>query len=89
MKQALKKTLKAKAHHLKPVVILGAQGLTPAVQAEIDTALTAHELIKIRINAEEKAEAQRITDDITTTQGATLIQHIGKVITIYREKPTD
>lgn len=85
MDKQLKKQLKAQAHHLQPVVILGAHGLTDAVQREIDVALTAHELIKIRINALDKKEREAISAAICTEQNADLVGMIGHIGIFYRE----
>lgn len=76
--------LKQRCHSLKPVVILGAHGLTESVQKEIDLALESHELIKIRVNAESRAERQIMTDQICQQQRATLVSQIGHIIAIYR-----
>ena len=67
----------------------GSHGLTPAVHQEIDIALTAHELIKIKLNANDRAERQAMLADILDTHQADLIQKIGHTVTIYREKPAD
>ncbi len=85
MQQELRQLLKAKAHKLRTVVIIGANGLTENVHSEIDTALTAHELIKIRVNAQDSEErAERITE-ICDQHDAELVQSIGHIIVIYRK----
>ncbi|MGY6278033.1 ribosome assembly RNA-binding protein YhbY [Methylomonas sp. MgM2] len=81
-----KKKLKAQAHPLKPVVIVGQAGLTPAVIKEINIALDAHELIKIKIRA-ERDERSIISDQICTETHAELIQTIGQIIALYRKNP--
>ena len=81
-----KRALKAKAHHLKPIVLLGAKGLTTAVAEETDIALNAHELIKIKINGAEKEERQKIAVDLCQQLGAELIQMIGNTVILYRKK---
>lgn len=86
MDKKVKKSLKALAHHLDPVVMTGANGLTPGVLQEIDVALSAHELIKIKLNAGDKADRHAMRDAILAEQHAELIQEIGHTITIYREK---
>ena len=78
--------LKNKAHSLKPVILLGAKGLTPAVQREITIALKAHELIKIRLHEKERAACEALIQAICTEQEATFIQHIGHIITIYKQR---
>ena len=85
MNPVLKKFLRAKAHSLKPVVITGQHGLTPAVLNEINLALDHHELIKVRVNAGEREERQAMTDQICADTRAELIQAIGHVVTIYRK----
>lgn len=79
--------LRQQAHHLKPVVILGAQGLTPAVGKEIDVALQAHELIKIKINALDRAEFKQLANTICENHQATLVDLIGHIAIIYRPRP--
>lgn len=85
MNTLLKQTLKAKAHHLKPVILLGAKGLTPAVVEETGNALTVHELIKVKINGAEKADKQLIAADLCSQLNAELVQLIGNTAIIYRK----
>ncbi len=80
--------LRRKAHHLSPVVILGQEGYTAAVKQAIDEALLAHELIKIRVNAEDKSQRQQIVEAIVSDHQAELIQRVGHVLVIYRKRPT-
>jgi RNA-binding protein len=87
VKSELKKFLKAKAHALKPVVITGQHGITPAVLNEINLALDHHELIKVRLNAADRDERTEMVEEIVRATGAELIQAIGHVITIYRKNP--
>ncbi len=87
MKAELKKQLRAKAHALKPVIITGQAGVSPAVLSEINAALDHHELIKVRVNAEDREQRRELTEMICTETGADLIQAIGHVITLYRENP--
>jgi RNA-binding protein len=81
-----KKKLRAEAHTLKPVVMIGQSGLTPAVLAEIELALDSHELIKVKIRA-EREERKLISEKICTGTGAELIQTIGQIAVIYRLNP--
>ena len=76
--------MRRKVHALKPIVIIGANGLTEAVHKEIETALNAHELIKIRVNAEDHAEFQHMHNEICNVHNAALVQTIGHVIAIFR-----
>ncbi len=82
-----KQALRAIAHGLKPVVLLGAKGLTPAVVQEIDIALTAHELIKIKLTGVEREEKGALLEGLCLELKATLIQHIGHIAVLYRENP--
>ena len=83
------KKLKSASHQLKPVVIIGAQGLSEGVQKEINLALDAHELIKVRINAQDGAARQEMIDTILEKQHATLVNQIGHVAVIYRQNDID
>jgi RNA-binding protein len=78
--------LRATAHNLNPVVMIGQAGLTAAVLAEIDGALNAHELIKIKIRA-EKEERIQISQQICAESGAELVQNIGQITVVYRKNP--
>ena len=83
-----KRQLKSQAHKLHPVVIIGNNGLTATVLAEIDRALTDHELIKVRINIADREQKQQLTKTICEQASAQLVQTIGHIIVIYR-KPAD
>ncbi len=86
MNQTIKKHLKQKAHSLSPVVILGGNGLTEGVHGEIEVALQAHELIKIRVNADDREQRKQLTQQICEKHKAELIQAIGHIIAIYRQR---
>jgi RNA-binding protein len=81
-----KKKLRAQAHSLKPVIMIGQSGFTAAVLAEIELALDSHELIKIRIRA-EREDRKQISEKICADTGAELIQNIGQIAVIYRPNP--
>lgn len=66
---------------------VGDKGLTDAVLAEIDRALAAHELIKVRVGAMEREARDAALRQICARLGAQAVQHIGKVLVVYREKP--
>ena len=86
MNSADKKKLRAEAHTLNPVVMIGQSGFTVAVLAEIEQALSSHELIKVKIRA-EREERKRISEKICANTGAELIQTIGQITVIYRLNP--
>jgi len=77
--------LKGVAHPLKPVVLLGNNGLTEAVVAEIDYALGHHELIKVKIPTDDKETKSLIVEAICRETNGTKIQVIGKTLIIYRQ----
>jgi putative YhbY family RNA-binding protein len=76
--------LRSQAHALKPVVLIGAEGLTDAVLAEINVHLAAHELIKIRVFGDEREERVAIYEAICDKLNAAPIQHIGKLLVIWK-----
>jgi len=84
---AERKALKAKAHKLEPVVHVGAKGLTDEVIAEIDRALRAHELIKVRAGSMDRDARDDAFDSICERTGAEAVQQVGKVFVIYRRRP--
>lgn len=87
MDTSFRQELKAKAHHLKPVVLLGSKGLTPAVVEETNLALQIHELIKVKINGAEKADRQLISAELCLQLQAELVQLIGNTAILYRKNP--
>jgi RNA-binding protein len=87
LKPEFKKQLRAKAHTLKPVVITGQAGVTAAVLQEINLSLDHHELIKVRVNAEDREQRKEMSQQICEETGAELVQSIGHIITLYRRNP--
>jgi RNA-binding protein len=79
-----KRQLKSLAHHLKPVVMVGQHGLTENVLNEIEIALDAHELIKVRISGGEREERLEMINAIVEQRGAELVQSIGHVAVFFR-----
>lgn len=77
---------RANAHALKPVVMIGQFGLTPAVLAEIEIALNSHELIKIKVRT-GREQRKNYAEKICANTGAELIQMIGQIAVIYRLNP--
>jgi putative YhbY family RNA-binding protein len=86
MTPAERKALKAKAHKLDPVVHVGAKGLTDEVIAEIDRALQAHELIKVRAATLDRNAREEAFELIAQKTHAQAVQHIGKVFVLFRKK---
>lgn len=84
---AERKALKARAHALDPVVLIGDAGLTPAVMAEIDRGLTVHELIKVRVFGDDRDARLAMRDRIVAELSAEPIQAIGKLLVLFRAAP--
>jgi RNA-binding protein len=84
-----RRELLAQAHHLHPVVIVGHLGLTPAVIHEIDVNLLAHELIKVRVFADGREDREAILERICTALDASPVQHIGKLLVLWRPAPDE
>ena len=80
----LQKKFRSISHHLDPVVIVS-NGLTENVQAEIDRALSDHELIKIRVNTADREAKKSVIGEICEHQKAELVQTIGNIALIYRK----
>jgi RNA-binding protein len=80
--------LKARAHALEPSVQVGHDGLTDGVAAEIDRALKARELIKVKILA-DRDERDEIASAISTRTDSAIVQQVGKVVVLWRPKPDD
>jgi RNA-binding protein len=79
--------LRGLAHHLKPVVMVGQDGLKPTVLAEVDAALTAHELIKVKVVAADRDERAAMVAEIAATAGAEVVQSIGQMAALFRRNP--
>jgi len=84
-----RKALKARAHHLDPVVMIGDAGLTPAVLREIRLALASHELIKVRVLGDDRDARQEMLTTICAELEAAPVQAIGKLLVLFRPKPEE
>lgn len=84
---AERKAHRADAHHLDPVVMIGNDGLTPAVKKEADAALNAHGLIKIRVQGDDREARDAIYQQLCEELNAAPIQHIGKLLVLWRPMP--
>ncbi len=84
-----RKALKARAHKLDPVVQIGAKGLTEEVVAEIELALKAHELIKVRAGGLERGDRDSLWKAIAARTGAQEVQQVGKIVVLYRKRSDD
>ena len=83
---AQRKVHRAEAHHLDPVVLIGGDGLTAAVKKEIDAALNAHGLIKVRMFSDDRVAREAAFQSLAQDLSAAPIQHIGKLLVLWRPK---
>ena len=84
---AERKAHRSEAHHLDPVVMIGNDGLTPAVRKETDAALNAHGLIKVRVFSDDRPAREAMLQTLADELDAAPIQHIGKLLVLWRPKP--
>jgi RNA-binding protein len=84
---AQRKAHRADAHHLDPVVLIGGDGLTDAVTKEVDAALNAHGLIKVRVFSDDRSAREAMLATLADTLNAAPIQHIGKLLVLWRPLP--
>ena len=82
-----RRRLKVLAHHLKPVLIVGQNGLTKGVLDEFAVTLDTHELVKVRINAGDREALREVIDTLRREGAAELVQSIGHVAVFYRRHP--
>ncbi|MFM8339340.1 MAG: YhbY family RNA-binding protein [Fluviibacter sp.] len=83
---ARRRELKAEAHSLNPVVTIADNGLSPSVLKEIDHSLNIHGLIKIRVASDDRDLREEYLADICKNLGAAAVQHIGKLLVVWRPK---
>ena len=81
--------LKSRAHALEPVVNIGHGGVTAAVIAEIERALTSHELIKVRAGGHDRQARDELAETICARTGAANVQQVGKVLVLWRPRPIE
>ena len=81
--------LKGRAHALEPVVFVGQAGLSDTVLAELDRALTAHGLIKVKLAGAGRDDREALTSEICAKSGAAAVQNVGRVLVLWRPRPDD
>ena len=84
-----KKELRGRAHSLKPVVLLGKEGLTDSVISAVDTALSTHELIKVKLLQNCLEDRTHVAATVSAQLSAEVVQRVGKTIVFFRERPDD
>ncbi len=86
---AQRRDLRARAHHLNPVVSIAGNGLTEPVLAEVERSLQAHELIKIKVHGAEREVREELLAQVCQTLDAAPVQHIGTILVIWRKRRED
>ena len=79
--------LRAEAHHLDPLVQLGAQGITPTLLTSLDDVLRTRELVKVQLGRPVEEKPRAIAERLARETGAVVVQVIGRTATLYRENP--
>lgn len=79
--------LRAEAHHLDPLVHIGAQGITPALVSSLDDALRTRELVKVQLGRPIEERPRAVAERLAEETGATVVQVIGRTATLFRENP--
>lgn len=82
-----RKQLLPRCSQLKPIVIVGSNGVSAAVVNELDQALTAHELVKVRVNAADREQRRAMTEQLAAGTASELVHSVGHVVVLYRERP--
>ena len=83
---AQRRDLRARAHHLNPVVTIGDNGLAPTVVAEIERSLQAHELIKVKVQGAEREQRDTLMQELCAALDAAPVQHIGNILVVWRQR---
>jgi RNA-binding protein len=89
LEPAQRRALRAKAHHLDPIVTVGHHGLTPSVRREIDVALNAHELVKVRVLGDDREAREALLARVCRELDCAPVQRIGKLLVLFRPRPAD
>jgi RNA-binding protein len=81
------KELRARGHHLKPVVLIGKDGITDSILSAVDSALTAHELVKVKLLSACLLDKDEAAAQLSTSTRSTLIQRVGRTSLLWRKRP--
>ncbi len=82
-----KRHLRSLAHSLKPVVMIGQHGMKDSILEELEIALDAHELIKVRVSADDREGRAELIGTLVSASDAELIQTIGHIAVLFRRNP--
>lgn len=86
---AQRRELRAQAHALNPVVMIGKSGLSATVIGELERSLVSHELIKIKVQIDDRITRNALLEEICEKLNAAPVQHIGKTVVVYRPNPEE
>jgi RNA-binding protein len=81
--------LEGRAHALEPVVFIGQAGLSDSVNTELERALTAHGLIKVKLAGAGREDREALTKGICERTGAVAVQNVGRILVLWRPRPDD
>ncbi|WP_308389136.1 ribosome assembly RNA-binding protein YhbY [Acidithiobacillus sp. AMEEHan] len=81
--------LRARAHHLKPIILVGASGVTETLLRELDRALFDHELLKVRLPALDKEDRDAMVESLVAGSGAEAVGRVGRILMLYRPRPSN
>ena len=84
-----RRSLRAAAHHISPVVSISQKGLTESVLKEIDRCLASHELVKVKLHGIERDDREALFAEVCGQLGCAPVQHIGNILVLWREKPAE
>ena len=84
-----RRELKALAHSINPVVTIGKVGLSASVIEELGQGLLSHELIKVKVQLDDRIARKALFEEVCEKLGAAPVQHIGKIFIIYRPRPEE
>jgi RNA-binding protein len=87
LSEAQKKYLRGLGHRLKPLIMVGDAGLTDSVLAEFESTLAHHELLKVRVRADDRQSRDAIIASLCGAGSAELVQRVGNIALLYRENP--
>lgn len=82
-----RRSLQARAHAIKPIVWIGTAGLWEGIIHELEQGLKSHEMIKVKVSSDERETRNALLEEICERLDAAPVQHIGKILVIYRPKP--
>ncbi|SOD40678.1 ribosome assembly RNA-binding protein YhbY [Nitrosovibrio sp. Nv4] len=86
---ARRRDLRSRAHGKKPIVWIGAAGLSEGIMRELDVGLKSHELIKVKVSSDERETRNALLEEICRRLEAVAVQHIGKILVIYRPRSAE